>query len=235
MYKTLFSNSEQYIKIAEVLSKKRSGLTREEIVKETGLQSNGVLSGMLANLEKSGFIRINDMYGMKKREKTYQLSDYYSMFYFRFIRDNYGKDEHFWSNTTDNPARNVWAGLTYEQVCKDHMEQIKKKLGILGVYSEVSSWSSQGNADEKGAQIDLLIDRRDRVINICEIKHSVQQYEIKKEDDENLRNKIAVFRNKTKTTKTLLLTMVTTFGVKKNKYSNYFGKEVTLDDLFEKV
>ena len=235
LYKTLFSNSEQYIKIAEALSKKRRGLTRDEIVKETGLQSNGVLSGMLANLEKSGFIRINDMYGMKKREKTYQLSDYYSLFYFRFIRDNYGKDEHFWSNTTDNPARNAWMGLTYEQVCKDHMEQIKKKLGILGVYSEVSSWNSQGNADEKGAQIDLLIDRRDRVINICEIKHSIQQYEIRKEDDENLRNKIAVFRNKTKTTKTLVLTMVTTFGVKKNKYSNSFGKEVVLDDLFERV
>ncbi len=235
LYKTLFSNSEQYIKIAEALSKKRSGLTRDEIVKETGLQSNGVLSGMLANLEKSGFIRINDMYGMKKREKTYQLSDYYSLFYFRFIRDNYGKNEHFWSNTTDNPARNAWMGLTYEQVCKDHMEQIKKKLGILGVYSEVSSWNSQGNADEKGAQIDLLIDRRDRVINICEIKHSIQQYEIRKEDDENLRNKIAVFRNKTKTTKTLVLTMVTTFGVKKNKYSNSFGKEVVLDDLFERV
>ena len=117
----------------------------------------------------------------------------------------------------------------------DYIEQIKKKLGILGVYSEVSSWNSQGNADEKGAQIDLLIDRRDRVINICEIKHYIQQYEIKKEDDENLRNKIAVFRNKTKTTKTLVLTMITTFGVKKNKYSNSFGKEVVLDDLFEKV
>ena len=190
---------------------------------------------MLANLEKSGFIRINDMYGMKKREKTYQLSDYYSLFYFRFIRNNYGKDEHFWSNATDNPARNAWTGLTYEQVCKDHIEQIKKKLGILGVYSEVSSWNSQGNADEKGAQIDLLIDRRDRVINICEIKHYIQQYEIRQEDDENLRNKIAVFRNKTKTTKTLVLTMITTFGVKKNKYSNSFGKEVVLDDLFEKV
>ena len=116
-----------------------------------------------------------------------------------------------------------------------HIQQIKMALQIAGVTSQESSLVVNGDDDTDGMQIDLLIDRRDRVINICEIKHYIQQYEIKKEDDENLRNKIAVFRNKTKTTKTLVLTMITTFGVKKNKYSNSFGKEVVLDDLFEKV
>ena len=235
LYKTLFSNSEQYIKVVEALSKKRKGLTREEIIQATKLPANGVLTAMLSNLEKSGFIRINDRFGMKKREKTYQLSDYYSLFYFRFIKDRYGKDDHFWSNMTDNPARNVWSGLTYEQVCKDHTDQIKKKLGISGIYSEISTWSFPGGEEENGAQVDLLIDRRDRVINLCEIKFSTQQYEINKTDDEDLKNKVAVFKNKTKTTKTIIVTMITTFGVKKNKYSNYFGKEILLDDLFEKI
>ena len=233
LYMTLFSNSEQYIKVVEALNKKRRGLTRREIIGMTKLPANGTLTTILSNLEKSGFIRINDMYGAKKREKTYQLSDYYSLFYLRFIKDNYGKDEHFWSNMTDNPARNAWAGLTYEQVCKDHIDQIKKKLGISGIYSEISTWSFQGSEGENGAQIDLLIDRRDRAINLCEIKYSNGPYEIDKTGDLDLKNKVAVFKDKTQNTKTIIVTMITTFGVKRNKYSNYFGKEIVMDDLFE--
>lgn len=234
LFKTLFSNSDQYIKIALALSKKHKGLTREEIIKATGLHGNGTLTKMLSTLEKSGFIRINDIYGLKKRDKIYQLSDYYTIFYLRFIRDNFGKDEHFWSNTSDNPARRTWEGLTFEQICKDHVNQIKKKLGISGIMSEISSWSKQGTSDEAGAQIDMLIDRRDRVINICEIKFSTREYEIDKKYDMFLKNKVDVFRETTSTTKTLLLTMITTYGIKKNMYSNYVSKVVCMDDLFEK-
>ena len=235
LYRTLFSNSDKYIAIVEALSKKRKGLKREEIIKETGLPANGVLTKMLSDLEKSGFIRINDMFGYKKREKTYQLSDYFTIFYFRFIKDHYGKDSRYWEDTVDDPARRVWAGLTYEQVCKDHSEQIKKKLGISGVMTEIYSWDKKGDKDEAGAQIDMLIDRRDRVINLCEIKFSTGQYEIDKDYDAALKRKLEVFRESTKTTKTLLITMITTYGVKKNMYSNYVGKEVCLDDLFEKL
>ncbi|MBR1675251.1 MAG: ATP-binding protein [Eubacterium sp.] len=230
LYHTLFSNSEQYIRIAEALSKKRYGLTREEIIKSTGLSANGVLTKMLADLEKTGFIRINDTYGYKKREKTYQLSDYYSIFYFRFIMNNYGKDEHLWSNTNDNPKRHSWEGLTFEQVCKDHISQIKKKLGITGVMTEVSAWSYR---EEEGVQIDLVIDRRDRVINLCEIKFSTQPYVIDKDYDMNLKKKVKVFREVTGTTKTLTVNMITTYGIKRNMYSNYVGKEICMDDLFD--
>ncbi len=234
LFKTLFSNSDQYIKIALALSKKHKGLTREEIIKATSLHGNGTLTKMLSTLEKSGFIRINDIYGLKKRDKIYQLSDYYTIFYLRFIRDNFGKDEHFWSNTSDNSARLTWEGLTFEQICKDHVNQIKKKLGISGIMSEISSWSKQGTSDEASAQIDMLIDRRDRVINICEIKFSTREYEIDKKYDMFLKNKVDVFRETTSTTKTLLLTMITTYGIKKNMYSNYVSKVVCMDDLFEK-
>jgi len=232
LYNTLFSNSDNYIRIVEALSKKRSGLTRNEISKASGVAANGVLSKMLTDLINSGFVRINDIFGRKKRDITYQLSDYYSLFYFRFIKDNYGKDEHLWSNSNDNPARRSWEGLTFEQICKDHIQQIKNKIGIAGVMTEISSWSKQGNDEEDGVQIDLLIDRRDRVINLCEIQFSGAQFEIKKEYDIKLKNKVEVFRETTKTNKTIQMTMITTYGIKKNMYSNYVGKEITLDDLF---
>lgn len=235
LYSTLFSNSEQYIKIVEALSKKRYGLTREEIIKNTGLPANGVLTKMLSNLEKSGFIRIDDAYGYKKREKKYQLSDYYSLFYFKFIKNNYGKDEHFWSNTSDSPSKRSWEGLSFEQICKDHIGQIKKKLGISGIMSEVSSWTKQGDGNDKGAQIDLLIDRRDNVINLCEIKFSTHEFEINKDYDTALKNKVSVFRDSVNTKKTLAVTMITTYGIKKNMYSNYITKQVVLDDLFADV
>jgi AAA+ ATPase superfamily predicted ATPase len=233
LYHTLFSNSEQYIKIANALSEKRGGLSRDEIVRKTGLASNGVLTKMLSDLEKSGFIRINKFYGNKKRESKYQLSDYYSLFYFKFIKDNYGKDEHFWSNMNDNPSRRAWAGLTFEQVCKDHVSQIKHKLGISGILTDISVWSLQGDKTNKGAQVDLIIERRDRVINLCEIKFSSNEYEIDKDYDMELKNKVNAFRDSTKNKMTLILTFITTYGLKKNMYSNYVGKEVCMDDLFQ--
>lgn len=195
------------------------------------LPDNGEITEMLNNLEYSGFVRINNIFG--KKRKIYQLSDYYSLFYFRYIRNNYGKDEHFWSNMLDNPGRRVWAGLTFEQVCKDHVSQMKKKLGINGVLSELSVWSKRGDEEDRGAEIDLIISRRDRVINICEIRFSMDEYTIDKEYDRVLRNKISAFQRDTKTRSGLQLTMVTTYGVKNNKYSGIVTNQITLDDLFE--
>ena len=232
LYHTLFANSEQHIKIVETLSAKRGGLTRKEIVEKTKLPNNGVLTKMLDNLEKSGFIRIYDSFGKTKRDKYYQLSDYYTTFYFRFIKGNYGKDEHYWSNTIDNPARRAWAGFTFEQVCMSHVEQIKKALGISGVLTEISTWKRNGDSDHRGAQIDLIIDRRDMVVNLCEIKFSTNEYVIDKDYDMVLRNKLEAFRNGTGTNKTLQLTMITTYGVARNQYSSFVGKQVVMEDLF---
>ena len=235
LYQTLFSNSEPYIKVVEHLSKKRIGMTRREIAEKTKLPSNGTLSRILNDLVDSGFVRNNVHYGGKSTGTLYQLSDYYTLFYYRFIKAGYGKDEHFWSNTLDNPSRRAWEGLTFEQVCKDHIPQIKWKLGISGVLSEESSWASPPNAnsDSGGAQIDLLIERRDQVVNICEIKYSMNAFIIDKEYDQKLRNKISVFRQEANCKKTIQLSMITTFGVQKNKYSGIVTNEVVLDDLFQ--
>ena len=156
------------------------------------------------------------------------------MFYFRYIKDHYGKDEHFWSNSIDNAARKVWEGITFERLCKDHVKQIKHKLGISGVLSEESSWKIKTDEEKgiTGAQIDLLIDRRDRVVSLCEMKYSINDFTIDKEYDANLRNKVDSFSKATKCRKTIQLVMVTTYGVRRNKYSGLVGTEITLDELF---
>lgn len=237
LYSTLFSNSDNYIKVVEALSTKNCGLTRSEIIKKSKLPSNGALTKILNNLVASGFVRLSTFYGRKKKDVLYQLSDFYTAFYFNFIRDNYGIDEQYWSNSIDNPSKNVWLGLTFEQLCKDHLKQIKRALGISGVLSSESIWYAKGGKDEngtiqQGAQIDLLIDRRDKVINICEMKYSSDEFEIDKTYDKDLRNKIKRFRDLNNCRKSLQITMITTYGVKKNKYSNIIGNQVLLDDLF---
>ena len=228
LYKTLFTSSKNYIKVVEALASKRNGLTRKEIGDKTNLPNNGILSKILYNLELSGFIKISNFYKNKKKESLYRLSDYYTAFYFKYIKDNYGKDENYWSNSIDNPSRKSWFGLTFESLCKDHIPQIKNKLGISGVLTKEYVWNN------KDAQIDLLIERRDMVINLCEIKFSIKEYEIDKDMDLELRNKIGTFRDATNYKHSIQLTMITSFGLKKGMYNSLASNVVTLDDLFSK-
>ena len=239
LYNTLFSNGSTYIRVAEILSTKRYGLTRSELSDLSGISSDQTLSKVLEDLTASGFVRVYNLYGHKKKNAVYQLCDYYSLFYFRFIKENYGVDESFWSHSFDNPARRVWCGITFEQLCKDHVKQIKQALGISGVISEESGWhlipDKGSDKQQRGAQIDMLIDRRDMCINICECKFSINEFEIDKDYDMILRNKAESFRIYTGSKKTLNLTLITTFGLKSNKYSGIVNNTITLDDLFEHV
>lgn len=232
LYATLFTNSEQYLKVVEALSTKRAGLTRKEISDISKLPSNGALTKILENLINSDFVRAYNFFGNKKQDMIYQLSDYFTLFYFKFLKNNFGKDEHFWSNSLDNPSRKAWEGFTFEQVCKDHIGLIKKKIGINAVLTEISTWNTKGDEEHEGAQIDLLIDRRDKVINICEIKFYSDEVQINKDYEAKLRRKIESFREQTNTKKALQLVMITTYGVKQNMYSNKVHSQVTMDDLF---
>lgn len=232
LYRTLFKNAEAYEQIVMALGTKRMGLTRSEISKLTGIAQNGKLGIMLDNLAQCNFIRPYNYYGSKKRGIVYQLSDYYTLFYQYFLKDKHGRDENYWTKTIDNPSRRAWAGYAFEQVCKDHLRQIKHHLGISSVLSECSSWYGK-NEEDSHAQIDLVIDRRDRVINLCEIKFSQNPFVIDKDYDMQLRNKIATFQSATKTRKALHLTMITTYGVKQNMYSSIVQSQATMDDLFE--
>ena len=238
LYETLFFNSELYVRIVEVLASKRMGLTREEIISLSKLPDNGSTSQALKDLVKCGFVRAYQYFGRKTKGQTYQLADFYTLFYYRFIKDNYGQDEHFWTHMLDNPKKNTWLGYSFEQLVKEHIQQVKAALGIGSVLSQQSSWfvEKRNLGDDgdnlNGAQIDLLIDRRDRAINLCEIKFYSGEFSIDKSYSLNLRNKVDAFRSSTKTHKALVPTMITTFGLKPNMYSGIIQQEVTLDDLF---
>ncbi|MBQ7183309.1 MAG: AAA family ATPase [Clostridia bacterium] len=234
LYRTLFSNSGIHIKVAQALSGKTGGMTRSELSAKTGITDNGNLTRILNNLIASDFVRVSRFYGKKIKDAKYQLSDYYTAFYFRFLQDRYGQDEHFWMHANDHPARRAWAGLTFEQLCKDHISQIKQKLGISGVLTEESVWFSLGDPtlNIPGAQIDLVITRRDKVIHLCEMKFSINEFTIDKDYDAVLRNKLDAFQRSVCAKDTLLLTMVTTYGVRQNMYSGIVQSQVLLDDLF---
>ena len=232
LYATLFSNSPVYIKVVEVLSRRNRGMTREELSRESELPGNGTLTKILNDLELSGFIRITNFYRKAKKNQVYQLSDYYTAFYFRYLSSNHGLDSHFWSNSIDNPSKRAWTGFAFESLTRDHILQIKQKLGISGVLTEESTWFIPAEGEDSGAQIDLIIDRRDNVVNLCEMKYSINEFMIDKDYDRVLRNKISSFINAAPKSKSIQLTMVTTFGVKRNMYSGLVQSEVVLDDLF---
>jgi uncharacterized protein len=232
LFYSLFQEAPNYLVIIEALSNKAKGLTRDEIIKTSNISNGGTISKVLEELEVSGFIKKYLPFDKKSKSSLYQLTDPYSLFYHKFIKDSKAIGENTWINLMDSSKYRAWSGYAFEYVCMSHIENIKKSLSIQGVYSEISSWVSR-NA-EKGTQIDLLIDRKDNVITVCEIKFSNDEYEITKSYANDLRNKLNLFKSESKTRKTLFLAMITTFGVKTNQYSlGLVQNFITMDALFE--
>lgn len=232
LYKSLFNKHERHSAIVNALAKKSMGLTRDEIIAETGLPNAGSTSRLLDELEESGFILKYHSPGKKTRNSIYQLVDFYSLFYLKFIKDTQGRDTNQWINLIDSPRQRAWSGYAFEQVCISHLPQIKKALGISGIHSTSYAWRSSTVKD--GAQVDLIIDRRDQVINLCEMKFSINNFAIDSKYAEELRNKIGVFTAETKTRKSVFITMVTTYGLQVN--SNSVGlvqNDIKMDALFE--
>lgn len=231
LYSSLFKNHERHVSIIRSLAKKGKGLTRSEITKETNLKLGGTLTSILEELEQCGFIKQYLPFGKKNRGSLFQLIDFYSLFYLKFVEGTRAEGSGAWLAQIDQPKWRSWSGYAFENVCLYHIHQIKKGLGITGVYTEISSWKSSNNTD--GAQVDLVIDRRDRVIHLCEIKFSETEYSITKNYAENLKNKITRFREETKTTKSLFLTFITLYGLKKNHYSvNLVQNQLRADKIF---
>ena len=233
MYASVFKNPETYIKIIETLGTKKVGLTREELIKLTGLSNSGDLTGKLEELESCGFIRKYYAVGMKKKNAVYQLIDCFTLFHFKFLQDE-PTDEHFWTNQINTPAVNTWMGLAFERVCMQHVAQIKNKLGISGVLTEINSWYCKADPDRGvfGSQIDMLITRKDQVINLCEMKYSGSEYTITEKVDKSIRNKINDLRVLTSTKFAIYPTLITTYGLVNNSYSDSIQSVITLDDLF---
>ena len=232
LYASLFNHPEKYLLVIETLGRKRLGLNREEIIKEGKLESNGKLSEILEDLENCGFIRKYNMIGMKSKGALYQLTDCYTLFYFRFIHDNPANDEHFWSKSIGTGEYNNWCGLAFERVCLLHSRQIKAKLGISGIISSEYAWSAEREEGKRGSQIDLLIDRNDGVINLCEMKYSKAPFRIDANFEANLLNKRTRFIDATHTKKAVHFTMVCSQGLERNSYADEIQSLVTGGDLF---
>ena len=231
LFNALFSNADKYIDVVKTLTGKREGMLRAEIINHTKL-SGGGLTKILENLERCDFIETYSRYKSSVRNTVYRISDPYTLFYFKFIHNNNSKDEHFWTNNMNSPSVKAWQGFSFEGVCLSHLQQLKKSLGLTIVATNSCSWRKSGGEGD-GAQIDLLIDRADRVINICEMKFSEKPYSITKAYADSLRMKMAIFAETTRTRKSLALTMVTTYGVLSGIHSGIVQSEVTMDALFE--
>lgn len=233
LYDSLFNEPESYIKVINALGTIRIGMTRDELVKEGGITSNGKLTRMLEDLTECGFIKRMPSYGGKNKDGLIQLVDNFTLFYYKYMKENKTNDEHFWSNSYNSPTRASWVGLAFERVCFQHIPQIKQALGISGVSTQCYSWKSKGDEGTNGAQIDMVLDRADNVINLCEIKFSKGEYSISKDYLLNLNNKMERFVDSTKTIKSLFLTLITTNGLVHNEYWNQVQGEITSNDLFK--
>jgi hypothetical protein len=231
LYASLFKQSFNHISVVAALSKKAKGLTRDEIIAFAKIPNGGGASKVLSELELSGFIRKYIPFGKQSKDTLYQLIDFYTLFYFKFLNNKRFSDTNLWLNLQDTPAQRSWAGYAFEMVALQHVSQIKMALGINGVQSNVASWRSR-NA-KMGAQIDLLIDRKDQVITLCEMKFSVNEFSIDKSYANNLRNKIGLLKSETKTKSAIHLCMLSTYGVKENAYTNeLLQSNLKMDCLF---
>ena len=229
-YDNLFSSSfkkyENHSKVIETLAKKRIGLTRNEISNISKIASGQTLSIVLEELEECGFIRKYTDYKKKNNNSLYQIIDPFTLFSLNFLKD---KKFALWINYVDSPSYYSWCGYSFEIVCLNHIDKIKKVLGIDGIDSLNYSFYSNSNG---GAQIDLLIDRKDNVINLCEMKYSIDKYNIDEKYEQNIINKIKVFKEISNTKKAIIVTFITLNGINKNKYSGIVRKELIANELF---
>lgn len=231
LYNSLFEKSENYIKVVEALSTKNRGMTREEILQTTKLEMNGHFSKLLQNLIDCDFVRCYKSFGNKARMGIYQLVDPFTLFYYKFINKYGHSDKPFWQYQIGTRQHDTWAGLAFEQLCLNHHQQIEKALGISGIITQVYSWTTPPNAEEK-AQIDLIIQRADKVINVCEMKFYDSKYTMKVKDYDDMERRVRIFRESRDIRKAIHPVLVTTYGLTHNKYSHLFQNVVTLKDLF---
>lgn len=232
LYDSLFKNPEPYKKVVAALGRKRCGMTRENVIAITGLDDNGKLTEILEDLQSCGFIRKNQAYG-RVNGAIFQLMDNYTLFYYQFIEGKKGLDSNFWSLSVNTPMRNAWQGLAFEQLCFSHLPQIKRALGVAGVLTSAYSWREKTKGTTSGAQIDMLIDRADNIINLCEVRFASKEYPLTAKDISSINNKVSAFVESTKVKKAIHVTMVTTYGLAHNEHWGEIQSEVTLDDLFD--
>ena len=231
LYAALFKNNAFHEKVVTALASKSKGLTRNEIIQTSGIQSGGDLTIVLEELVQCGFVRQIFPILKTKEDALYRLIDEYSLFYFKFLTD--GKIQSSWTKVAESPVYTIWSGYAFENLCFKHTEQIKKAMGINGIITNEYSYVLKGTAEQEGTQIDLIIDRADNCMNLLEVKFYNDEFEVTSSYAQQLRRKKSIFKSKTRTKKNVFITILTVYGAKKN--SHYLGivtNQLLIDDLF---
>ena len=231
LFNTLYKSPNRYIEIIKALSKSRKGMTREQLAKELKCDNNGHLGNKLEDLVQCDLVRKNIVREkeIKSKDAIYQLCDFYSLFYLTFV-DKAEVETEYWTHHINTPEVNTWMGLAYERICMAHLPQIKRALRIDGISTLCYSWRSK--TSKPAAQIDIIIERADRIVNVCEVKYSQDKYELDKEEYEKINRRRMAFINETGLRHASWLTMITTEGLSKGMYSDMIQSQVTLYDLF---
>jgi len=230
LYHSLFRHADNHIRIVEALAENSYGLTRQDLLTVSGLSNGGGLTKLLSELETCGFISRSSDISRKRNGEYYKLIDFFTLFHHKFLKKRLNTDPHYWSNYHSAPGHNTWCGYAFERLCMAHIHQIKYRLGIAGVITEVYAFRSL--RQKGGAQVDIVIDRRDDTINLCECKYSNKPYTLTEQDILELERKKEVFLQEAKKRKSIHLTMITANGLAHNAYRNEIQAEITLDDLF---
>lgn len=232
IFNSIFTHPDRYMKLIECLSSKKSGKSRAEISKETKIGSSGSLTDMLDELIQCGFIRKYCHTSKKSNDALYQLVDLYTLFYYQFARKAHGTDEDYWLKLLNTPVYNTWCGLAFEKVCLLHTRQIKAALGISGIMANIFSWHVKKTEEHPGVQIDLLIDRSDNMVNVCEMKYAPNGYILTVKEAEKIKTRLGVYSMYLSPKKGLQLVMITSNGIKGNKDSIVINHELKSDNLF---
>lgn len=229
LYSTLFRKPEQYLTIIKLLCTRREGFTRQEIMHTTKI-GGSVLTHLLDDLQRCDFIFSYSKFGNRSNGAIFRIKDFYTLFYYKFIYGQKTRDRELWSHIYSSPQVSSWQGFSFELLCLLHLDQIKRALGIDRILNSSSAWRSKSG--DTHTQIDLVIERGDRIINLCEMKFSRDLYAITKDYEDHLRKRNAIFRAETQTRLGIQLTFITSFGLLQNKHSGMANSQVTLQDLF---
>ena len=219
LYRSLFKHPERYEALIEALATKWKGLSRMEILEKTTMKDGGGLTSMLLELEQSGFISSYVPFNKKKKDTLYRLTDNYSLFYLKFIRSLPANESGKWDTLSQTQLWKSWSGYAFENICLQHVGKIKETLGISGVHTRQFSFLAKPTEFHEGTQIDLLIDRQDNSVSLCEVKFYNDEVQLSKDEAAKLRRKRSIFRQVSKTKKHIFVTLITTHDLLHNQHS----------------
>lgn len=243
LFRSLFDAAEINLRIIKMVAENRYGISRKKLLDAVDLKTGGTFNKRIEELEAAGFIQRFIPYGKKNKDHFYRVVDEYSLFYLKWIepvakRGHKVDATEYWVNKSNTPSYQSWAGYSFEGICIKHVSAIRKALGLDKIACETGSWrfAPSNKSSDQGTQIDLLFDREDGAINICEIKYASDKFKIDKTYAKVLMNKIETFEKHFKTNKQIFLTLITTFGTQESIWSQELvANEVTMDVFFDKT